>query len=128
MNTPGVLGNDSDPDNGDTITASLVSGPSHAVSFTLNADGSFSYTPSSNYNGNDSFTYKAVDSHNAESNVATVNITINAVNDPPSITGGAISARKTAGAPTRRSRLCPTWTTRPEVSPLPFNRPRPGSQ
>jgi Bacterial cadherin-like domain len=42
---PGVLGNDSDPDAGDTITAVLASGPSHAASFTLNSDGSFSYTP-----------------------------------------------------------------------------------
>ena len=40
----GVLLNDADVD-GDTITAVLVSGPSHAASFTLNADGSFSYTP-----------------------------------------------------------------------------------
>jgi VCBS repeat-containing protein len=97
---PGVLGNDSDPDNGDTITAALVSGPSHAAanSFTLNADGSFSYTPSSNYNGNDSFTYKAVDSHNAESNVVTVNITINAVNDPPAIIGGSISRAQNGGS------------------------------
>jgi hypothetical protein len=36
----GVLSNDSDPDL-DSITAVLVSGPAHASSFTLNADGSF---------------------------------------------------------------------------------------
>jgi VCBS repeat-containing protein len=94
---PGVLGNDSDPDNGDSITAVLVSNPSHGT-LTLSADGSFSYTPSHNYNGGDSFTYKAVDSHNAESNVATVNITINAVNDPPTITGGAISRAQNGGS------------------------------
>jgi VCBS repeat-containing protein len=98
VNAPGVLGNDSDPDSGDTITAVLVSGPSQAASFALNSDGSFSYTPSSNYNGGDSFTYKAVDSHNAESNVATVNITINAVNDPPTITGGMISRAQNGGS------------------------------
>src|SRR5205085_1304094 len=49
----GVLANDSDAD-GDPLTAVLVSGPSHAASFALNADGSFSYTPAGNYNGSDS--------------------------------------------------------------------------
>src|SRR5205807_9404408 len=61
----GVLSNDSDAD-GDTLTATLAtlaSGPAHAASFTLNADGSFSYTPAANYNGSDSFTYKASDGH-----------------------------------------------------------------
>jgi large repetitive protein len=78
---PGVLGNDSDVDS-PTIHAVLVSGPSHAASFALNANGSFSYTPAANYNGSDSFTYKANDG-SLDSNVATVSITINAVNDAP---------------------------------------------
>src|SRR5262249_64034 len=39
-------------------------------------------TPASNYNGSDSFTYKASDGQ-AFSNVATVTITVNAVNDAP---------------------------------------------
>ena len=65
----GVLANDTDVD-GDALTAVLVSGPAHG-SLTLNADGSFTYTPSANYNGPDSFTYKANDGQ-ADSNVATV--------------------------------------------------------
>src|SRR5262249_49932192 len=52
--------------------------------FTLNADGSFSYTPAANYNGTDTFTYKANDGA-ADSNIATVTITINPVNDAPSV-------------------------------------------
>ena len=56
---PGVLGNDSDVD-GDALTAVLVSGPAHGT-LTLNANGSFTYTPAANYNGPDSFTYKAND-------------------------------------------------------------------
>ena len=56
---PGVLGNDTDPD-GDPIAAVLVSGPAHGT-LSLNADGSFTYTPASGYNGPDSFTYKAND-------------------------------------------------------------------
>jgi len=83
VSAPGVLVNDSDVD-GDTLHAVLVSGPSHAApsGFTLNADGSFSYTPASNYNGSDGFTYKANDG-TADSNIVTVSLTINPVNDPP---------------------------------------------
>ena len=36
-------------------------GVGHGGSVTLNADGSFTYTPAANYNGPDSFTYKAND-------------------------------------------------------------------
>jgi len=78
--TPGVLGNDTDA-KGNVLTAILVSGPSHGV-LTLNADGSFGYTPTANYNGTDSFTYHANDG-TADSNDATVTITVNAVNDAP---------------------------------------------
>ena len=77
---PGVLGNDTDVDS-PTLTATLVSGPAHGT-LTLNADGSFTYTPAANFNGSDSFTYTASDG-SLDSNVATVAITINAVNDAP---------------------------------------------
>jgi len=79
---PGVLGNDTDGD-GPALTAALAGGPSHGA-LTLNADGSFVYTPSLNYNGADAFTYRASDGL-AQSNVATVTITILLVNDPPTI-------------------------------------------
>ncbi|HYU79619.1 MAG TPA: Ig-like domain-containing protein [Vicinamibacterales bacterium] len=77
---PGVLGNDTDVD-GDTLAAVLVSGPAHG-SLTLNANGSFTYTPAANYNSSDSFTYKANDG-SVDSNVASVTITITLVNDAP---------------------------------------------
>lgn len=83
---PGVLGNDTDPNN-DPLTAVKVSDPVHGT-LTLNANGSFTYTPAANYNGPDSFTYQASDG-TFTSNVATVSITVNAVNDPPSFTKGA---------------------------------------
>ena len=82
-----MLGNDSDSDPGDTITAVLVAGPSHAASFALNANGSFNYAPAADYNGGDSFTYKARDSHGVDSATVTASITVNAVNDPPTGTG-----------------------------------------
>ena len=77
---PGVLGNDTDIDGG-PLTAVLVAGPSNGL-VTLNADGSFDYTPNLNFNGTDSFTYRAFDG-SANSNVATVDITVNPVNDAP---------------------------------------------
>ncbi|TLM73962.1 MAG: tandem-95 repeat protein, partial [Actinobacteria bacterium] len=77
---PGVLGNDTDID-GDPLTAVLVLGPTHGT-LTLNGDGSFTYTPDADYNGPDSFTYQADDGADL-SNVATVDITVDAVNDAP---------------------------------------------
>jgi VCBS repeat-containing protein len=82
---PGVLANDTDPE-GDTLTAQLVSGPSHGT-LMLNGNGSFTYTPNANYNGADSFTYKANDG-TADSNPATVSITVNPVaTSAPRVTG-----------------------------------------
>ena len=75
---PGVLGNDNDP----PLTAELVDGPGNAAAFALNADGSFDYTPAAEYSGTDSFTYKASKS-GVRSAVATVEITVDPVNDAP---------------------------------------------
>jgi VCBS repeat-containing protein len=77
---PGVLANDTDAD-GDPLSAALESAPSHGT-VTLNADGSFAYTPAPDYNGSDSFTYVANDGF-ANSNVATVTIDVSSVNDVP---------------------------------------------
>ena len=76
----GVLDNDTDPDL-DPLRAILISTTSHGA-LTLNTHGSFVYTPTANYNGADSFTYRANDSI-ADSDVATVSITVNPVNDAP---------------------------------------------
>jgi VCBS repeat-containing protein len=77
---PGVLGNDSDVE-GDALSASLVSGPSHGT-LSLAADGSLTYTPEANFNGTDSFTYMVSDGA-AESQEATVTINVASVDDPP---------------------------------------------
>lgn len=55
---PGVLGNDSGPP-GASLRARLVAEPSSAASFTLNPDGSFSYTPDDSAATEDSFRYYA---------------------------------------------------------------------
>ena len=72
---------DSDPDAGDTLTATLVTGVANGT-LSLNADGSFTYDPNANYCGPDSFTYQVNDG-TVDSNVATVTIDVACVNDPP---------------------------------------------
>ena len=70
---PGVLSNDTD-ENGDTLSALLVSGPAHGT-LALNFNGAFGYTPATNYAGQDSFTYRAFDGE-LSSDIATVSITV----------------------------------------------------
>ncbi len=53
--TGNVLTNDTDFE-GNALTAALVAGPANGT-LTLNADGSFSYTPDPDWNGTDSFQY-----------------------------------------------------------------------
>lgn len=69
----------SDPEN-DSLTYAEVSNPAHG---SLRGTGANrTYTPESNFFGEDSFTFKANDG-NSDSNVATVRITANPVNDAP---------------------------------------------
>jgi VCBS repeat-containing protein len=77
---PGVLANDVDVD-GDALTAILVDDVSDGT-LTLNADGSFTYTPDEYFNGTDSFTDLASDG-TLESELAEVVITVTPVNDWP---------------------------------------------
>jgi hypothetical protein len=78
---PGVLGNDTDAD-GDPLTATLVSGPTNAAAFSFQTTGAFFYQPNPNFTGTDTFTYLANDG-TADSNVATVTITVDPGNDIP---------------------------------------------
>ena len=74
----GILANDLDTD---SLTAILVSQPTDGT-LTLGVDGGFIYIPDTNFSGSDSFTYRASDSLQ-ESNLATVNIAVDSVDDPP---------------------------------------------
>ena len=78
ISSPGVLTNDTDADN-DALAAILVSGPTNGT-LTMNADGSFTYTPAANYSGSDSFTYTL-----PQSAWTTVYLTVNSVNDLPTL-------------------------------------------
>ncbi len=85
VSAPGVLGNDSDVDDDELISA-LLSGPSNGV-LTLYTDGSFLYTPESNYFGSDVFTYTVTDI-NSGTDTATAFISISSVNDEPVVFAG----------------------------------------
>lgn len=78
-----VLANDTDVDGNIPLTASIIAAPANALSFTLNADGSFSYQPRLNFNGTDTFVYTATDSLGAVSNPTTVTFSVTPVNDAP---------------------------------------------
>ncbi len=86
--TINVLANDTDVES-DRLTPSMVSGPINGTA-TVNADDTITYTPNANFNGTDSFTYKVNDGKD-NSNVATVIITVNSVNDPPQANNDILS-------------------------------------
>ncbi len=75
FNDDGVLANDTDVDLNDTLTVLLGSQPQHASAFTLNPNGTFTYSHDGSNTTQDSFTY-VVDDGNGGSSVATVTITL----------------------------------------------------
>ncbi|MDQ0044443.1 tandem-95 repeat protein, partial [Variovorax boronicumulans] len=75
-----VIGSDVD---GDTLTYVKGSDPAHGT-VTVNADGTYTYTPGTNFNGTDSFTVTVSDGHGGTT-TSTVNVTVNPVNDAPSV-------------------------------------------
>lgn len=85
VSAPGVLGNDSDG-NGDTLTAVLAAGPTHGT-LSLNANGSFVYTPTAGFTGIDTFSYQVSDGL-ATSAAALVTISVG-MNSAPTITAPA---------------------------------------
>jgi hypothetical protein len=68
---------------GDRLTYTLDIPPAHGE-IELSADGTFTFTPSPNYYGTDSFTFKVNDGE-FDSPSATATLTINPVNDPPTV-------------------------------------------
>ncbi|WP_018691178.1 Ig-like domain-containing protein [Algicola sagamiensis] len=77
-----ILANDSDP-NGDTITVNTtpITGPANGT-ISLNANGTFTYTPNQNFFGTDTFTYQITDAV-GQADTATATITVTDVNFAP---------------------------------------------
>ncbi|MEO7622278.1 MAG: cadherin-like domain-containing protein, partial [Gallionella sp.] len=63
------------------LASHIVTEPTHGT-LAMNANGTFSYTPSLNFFGADSFSYRLSDGP-LDSNLATVSLTITPVNDAP---------------------------------------------
>jgi len=88
---PGVLGNDSDPENDPLAVASFANPSAQGAAVSVNGDGSFSYDPTGTAvlqalpQGSvviDTFTYVITDGVNLSA-AATVSVTVTGVNDPP---------------------------------------------
>ncbi|MGE0111444.1 tandem-95 repeat protein, partial [Aquabacterium sp.] len=75
-----VVGSDAD---GDALTYALGSGPANGT-VSLNANGSWTYTPATNFNGTDNFTVSVSDG-NGGVTTATVNVGVTPANDAPVI-------------------------------------------
>lgn len=87
-----VTGNDSDVDGSiDEDSVKIVTEPAFG-NVINNVDGTVTYTPVSNYVGFDTFTYSVLDNEGAESNTASVTITVLAVNDAPLIESAPITS------------------------------------
>lgn len=78
--TGNVLTNDTDPD-GDPLTVAVDTAPGHG-SLTLNANGSFTYTPAENFYGTDAFSYTVADGKGGTA-VGTATITVKSVDPAP---------------------------------------------
>jgi VCBS repeat-containing protein len=92
---PGVLQNDVDPA-GRPLTAIKASDPQHG-SLTLNANGSFTYTPVPGFAGVDGFTYRA---SNGDEPSQPITVTITVL-PTLSITGGEVQEGNTGTRPGR---------------------------
>ena len=82
--TPGMLGNDADPE-GLSLSAYLETGALYG-SVILFIDGGFTYTPPADYHGQDEFWYRAFDGARYGDPTRVV-VTVNPVNDAPVATG-----------------------------------------
>ena len=80
----GLFANDSDPDTANLapFRTQIVAGPSNGA-LRLLGGGDFEYTPDEDFSGVDTFTYQIIDLAGAESNVATVTLTVEGDNDAP---------------------------------------------
>ncbi|GAB0057809.1 hypothetical protein SIID45300_02141 [Candidatus Magnetaquicoccaceae bacterium FCR-1] len=74
-----LLGNDTDPDSGDTLSITGYGTPGHGT-LVVNANGTLTYTPTGNFNGTDQWSYTISDGHGG-TDTATARIVVTAVND-----------------------------------------------
>jgi hypothetical protein len=79
-----------DSDEGNTLTFSVSKTANGGkISNFDNKDGTLAYTPPASFSGQNAFNFNAIDNHGAESNTATVTVTINKTNKPPTANAGS---------------------------------------
>ncbi len=79
-----------------TYTPTITSAPAHG-SVSIQADGSFLYTPEANYYGADSFSYQ-LGNNAITSNTATVSLTVTPANDGPTLGNQSLTVAEAAAA------------------------------
>jgi VCBS repeat-containing protein len=99
-----LSGTDAD---GDSLTFSIVNGPTNGTLGTIGSvdcattpntcTAQVTYTPNLNFNGSDQFTYRVDDGEDTDT--GTVDITVNALNDAPSIALSGSTPSFTEGGP-----------------------------
>ena len=89
--SPGVMGNDYDPDGGTIRSISIRSFPQHSLTSSIGNSG-LSYTPAPGFVGDDFWTYRPVDVTDASirGNLTTVTIHVVAANAPPIADGQSL--------------------------------------
>ena len=112
---PGVMANDSDAD-GDAMTATKVT-DSGSGSVNLSSNGGFTYSPGGSFTGVRTFTYRVSDGL-ANSNVATVSITVNPPAPTPTPTPAPTPTPTPAPTPTPTPAPTPTPTPAPTPTPI----------
>jgi hypothetical protein len=85
--TGNVIGQDVD---GDSLTYTVSTNPSHGTVSIDPATGGYTYTPNANYNGSDSFEVTVADGKGGTTTV-TVPVTVTAVNDAPTATANSVT-------------------------------------
>jgi hypothetical protein len=115
VTAPGVLGNDTDVDSV-SLMAQIAGGPANGT-LSLNANGSFTYTPAGGFAGVDTFTYRASDGV-VLSGLATVTVTVAADTTAPTrsnlLPSGSLAAgttQATLSLATNESATCRFSTT-----------------
>ena len=90
-----IVANDVD---NDTLTYGLSSDASNGTVVVTATTGAFTYTPDSNYNGSDSFVLWVSDDDGTTKVTGTYNVTVNAVNDAPTISPSDITTNEDQAA------------------------------
>ena len=83
-----VLANDTDSDGSiDATSVAISSAPINGSVSVNTTTGAVTYSGDSDFNGTDQFTYTVADDDGSASEAATVSLTVNPINDPPTATG-----------------------------------------